>query len=78
MDHPLTDEYISENFPGCEYTCCWYCGEVFSGFNDDDLRAAADWQLRKSILWLSRHLTTEMSPKDRDLFLEDFEEAMAR
>ena len=75
--HPLTDELISKNFsPHYDSMGCEDCEEICVGFDNDDLRAAADWQLRKSISWLHQHLTTEMSPKDRDFFLEDFREAM--
>ena len=43
--HPLTDEIIGKtfNFSG-EYTSRWY--------DEEDMRAAADWQLEQVINWI--------------------------
>lgn len=52
MNHPLTDEIIRNNFTP-EYDRVKYgdedLGDICLGFSDDDLRAAADWQLDECI-----------------------------
>ena len=56
MDHPLTDEEIT-NFAQPEIGYFDLTGldgasEVSLGYDSDDLRAAADWQLEQVIEWL--------------------------
>ena len=73
--HPLTDEVIGKtfNFSG-EYTSRWY--------DENDMRAAADWQLEQVIKWL-KHNTSKYVYNDSLGFgfdqyecLEDLQKAM--
>ena len=49
--HPLTDEII-DTLASPQYDCFEGVGDVNCGFTYDDMRAAADWQLKQVIqLW---------------------------
>jgi len=62
--HPLTDEIINS------------IAELGFDYNHD-MREAANFQLRRDIFWWHRRLLTmKMSPKERDLLIKDFREAM--
>ena len=72
MTHPLTDEMCNELsvYPLEEL------GDEYADGTMTDMRAAADWQLRKAIWWLHWNLLAEMPPEERDLLLKDFRAAM--
>ena len=60
--HPLTNEVIHREFlPKCCY-------------REDDLRAAADWQLKQVIDWLRHNL--HLGPTGVDYVVENLREAM--
>ena len=51
--HPLSDELISKNFsPHYDSMDCEDCEEICVGFDNDDLRRAADWQLEKVLAYI--------------------------
>jgi len=60
--HPLTDEVIGKtfNFSG-EYTSRWY--------DEEDMRAAADWQLEQVIEWLKTNTEDYLM---EDYVMEDY------
>ena len=58
MTHPLTDEIIHREF------LPKFC------YREDDMRAAADWQLEQVIDWIEEYLTAG------DVISESLKEAM--
>jgi hypothetical protein len=73
--HPLTDEVIGKTFSfSGEYTSRWY--------DEEDMRAAADWQLKQVIEWLKTN-TEDYLLEDyystyflTEAFIEDLKQAM--
>ena len=77
MTHPLTDEImdkISVDGPGYS-----------NPYDEDDMRAAADWQLEQVIEWIEASLMEDYRytrPRssaayvDKEAFLEDLKKAM--
>jgi hypothetical protein len=76
-DHPLTDEII-DTFAFPQSDCFEGIGEIYLGFDHDDLRAAADWQLERDAEELKNILSKlEMIlPHARDLIVERFRRTM--
>ena len=66
MKHPLTEQQ-------CELLSRqpWLDPDVDVESTIHDMRAAADWQLRRCIWWLHQHL-----PEERDFLIKDFRTAM--
>ena len=74
--HPLTDEIIDtlaspqyDDFGGD-------IGGVNTGFNYDDLRAAADWQLEQVLKWLNEIIFERGTSYEAVNIPEELEEAM--
>ena len=70
MTHPLTDEMmeaIHGNRPGYS-----------NPFDEDDMRAAADWQLEKDAEYFAQYLVKNfgLAPEVAELRAEWFKEAM--
>jgi len=53
--HPLTDNII-DTFASPQYDYFEGIGEINLGYDNDDLRAAADWQLEQVIEWIKVNL----------------------
>ena len=51
--HPLTDEII-DTFASTQYDVFEEIGGIDLGYDYDDLRSAADWQLEQVIEWVSK------------------------
>ena len=74
--HPLTDEIIDtlaspqyDDFGGD-------IGGVNTGFNYDDLRAAADWQLKQVLKWLNEIIFERGTSYEAINIPEELAEAM--
>ena len=78
MAHPLTDDIISENFTPDYYYVDWDHGEVCVGFNNDDMRAAADWQLERDTEYFYSYLVTVLGwdPVIAQARMETFKKTM--
>jgi len=79
--HPLTDDIIN-TFASPQYDYFEGIGEINLGYDYDDLRAGADWQLKQVIEWLKEH-AGEYAYEDYygpcfndNGLLDDLEEAM--
>ena len=79
MTHPLTDEFIRSKFNGTLFD------QNELGFEEDEMRAAADWQLEQVIEWIEASLMEDYRytrPRssaayvDKEAFLEDLKKAM--
>lgn len=54
--HPLTDAELHDKFNG--YREEGWCNSIYA---PDDMRAAADWQLKQVIKWLDENLSNYTS-----------------
>ena len=70
--HPLTDEVIGKTFSfSGEYTSRWY--------DEEDMRAAADWQLEELTKWLKGNIANYVGAGcyfHTESFLDDLKKAM--
>ena len=83
--HPLTEEIINTFASPQYHDFGGDIGGVNTGFDYDDLRAAADWQLEQVVDWLRDrlHFRLYLEPAeplnhkiDVDYVIEDLQEAM--
>jgi len=75
MTHPLTEEII-DTFAFPQYDCFAGIGEINLGFDHDDLRAAADWQLEQVLKWLNETIFERGSSFEAVNIPEELAEAM--
>jgi hypothetical protein len=73
--HPLTDKII-DTFASPQYDYFEGIGEINLGYDDDDLRAAADWQLEQVINWLNETILERGSSFEAVNIPEELEEVM--
>ena len=75
MTHPLTDEII-DTFASPQYDYFEGIGEINLGYDYDDLRAAADWQLEQVIEWLEVNLIKHGFHEGYAYLYKDLKKAM--
>jgi len=73
--HPLTDEII-DTFASPQYDYFEGIGDVNCGFTYDDLRAAADWQLKEVLKCLNETIFERGSSFEAVNIPEELEKAM--